>query len=141
MKSLRFPLLFLSLGVGTIAGGCGGGSTSGNGGGQQTAPPPVISSISPAKATAGSGPLTLTVTGSGFLSTSVVNVNNVAEATTYVDSTKLTAGAPASQLASGAELAVTVSNGSVSSSGNGTPITLELITQRQPSHLYHHRHY
>jgi trimeric autotransporter adhesin len=126
MKSLRFQLLFLSLGVGTIAGGCGGGSTSGNGGGQQTAPPPVVSSISPAKATAGSGPLMLTVTGSGFLSTSVVNVNNVAEATTYVDSTKLTAGAPASQLASGAELAVTVSNGSVSSSGNGTPITLEI---------------
>ena len=133
MKSLRFPLLFLSLGVGTIPGGCGGGSTSGNDGGTAAAPPPVVSSISPAKATAGSGPLTLTVTGSAFRAPVWLMSMMSRKLATYVDSTKLTAGAPASQLASGAELAVTVSNGSVSSSGNGTPITLKLITLHQPS--------
>jgi trimeric autotransporter adhesin len=70
--------------------------------------------------TAGSGALTLTVTGSGFLSTSVVQVGTTAEPTTYISATQLSAIVPATQLASGAQLAVAVVNGSVSS-GSSTP--------------------
>ena len=75
--------------------------------------------------TAGSSPLTLTVSGSGFLTTSVVQVGNTAESTTYVSATQLTATVPATQLASGAQLAVAVLNGSLSS-GSGLPINLEV---------------
>jgi trimeric autotransporter adhesin len=125
MNPFRLSALLLGLGVFTIAGGCGGGSTSANSGGQQTSPAPVVSSISPAKVPAGSNALVLTVTGSGFLSNSVVEVNNVAEVTTYVDSTQLTAVVPAGQLASGAQLAVVISNGP-GSTGSGSPISLEI---------------
>ena len=65
--------------------------------------------------TAGTGALTLTVNGSGFLSTSVVQVGTTAEPTTYVSATQLSAAVPATQLASGAQLAVAVLNGSASS--------------------------
>jgi trimeric autotransporter adhesin len=77
--------------------------------------------------TAGSGALTLTVSGSGFLSTSVVRVGTTAEPTTYISATQLSATVPATQLASGAHLAVAVVNGSVSSgSGSGASINLEV---------------
>jgi trimeric autotransporter adhesin len=87
---------------------------------------------------AGGSALTLTVTGTGFLSTSVVQVNSTTETTTYVSATQLTATVPAGQLASGAQLAVAVLNGLVSS-GSGTPINLEVdnpaptITSISPS--------
>ena len=79
---------------------------------------PAITSISPAKLPAGSAASTLTIAGSGFLSTSMVEVGGAAEVTTYVSSSQLTAAIPAAQLTSGAELSVIVSNGSVSSSGS-----------------------
>jgi hypothetical protein len=125
MNTFRFPGLLLGLGVCAITNGCGGGAVSGNGVGQQTPSTPVIASVSPAKAPAGSAALTLAVTGTGFLSTSVVEVNGLAEVTTYVDSTRLTATVPAIQVASGANLSVTVSNGSVGS-GAGSLASLEI---------------
>ena len=75
--------------------------------------------------TAGSAALTLTVSGSGFLNTSVVKVGTTAEPTTYISATQLSATVPATQLASGAQLAVVVVNGSVSS-GSGSPVNLEV---------------
>ncbi len=76
---------------------------------------PSVTSISPAAVTAGSGAFTLTVNGTGFLNTTVVEVGSVAEQTTYLSSTQLTAAIPASQVTSGAQLAVIALNGSVSS--------------------------
>lgn len=71
--------------------------------------------------------LTLTVSGSGFLNTSVVEVGGTPEPTTYASATQLTATVPAGQLASGAEIQVVVMNGSSSSgSGTGTAINLEV---------------
>ena len=74
---------------------------------------------------AGSSALTLTVNGSGFVATSVVQVNDAAEATTYVSGAQLTATIPGSQLVSGADLTVVVSNGSLTS-GSGASINLEV---------------
>jgi hypothetical protein len=74
---------------------------------------------------AGSGPLTLTVNGTGFLSTTTVEVNGVAETTTYVSATQVTAAVSASQLASGDQLSVLALNGSASS-GSGAAVTLQV---------------
>ncbi len=56
---------------------------------------PVLSAISPASTTAGSGDLNLTVTGSNFISNSSVRWNGVDLATTYVSNTQLNALIPA----------------------------------------------
>lgn len=98
--------------LGSLA-GCGGGSAS-DGGSPNTLTPD-ISSISPTTLMAGSPALTLTVSGSGFTSSSVVIVGGTPEATTYVSTTQLTATVPPAQLANGAQLAVSVSNGTSSS--------------------------
>jgi hypothetical protein len=60
-----------------------------------------VSSISPTTAAAGSGPLTLTVNGTSFLSTTTVQIGDVAETTAYVSGTQVTATITAAQLASG----------------------------------------
>jgi hypothetical protein len=94
--------------------GCGGsnsGSGGGGGGGGTTiTPTPTISSISPAKVNAGAAATALTVTGTGFVSGSLVEVGGTAEATTYVSATSLTATVPATQLTTGAEIPVEVTN-------------------------------
>lgn len=103
----------LTVGFLGLLAGCSGGSSGGGGG--TTTPAPTVSSISPTRLNAGAGATALTVSGSGFVNSSVVTVGGTAEATTYVSSSQLTATVPAGQVASGAELAVSVSNGSSSS--------------------------
>jgi hypothetical protein len=71
---------------------------------------PVLSTISPTTAVAGSGQLTLAVTGSNFVPASTVNWNGQALATTYVDTNDLTAVIPASDLATGGTFPVTVNS-------------------------------
>ncbi|MGD0548908.1 MAG: IPT/TIG domain-containing protein, partial [Terracidiphilus sp.] len=96
-----------------------------------------MTSITPATAPAGAASLTLTVNGSGFLSSTTIQVGGVADATTYVSSTEMTAIVGPSQLASGAQLSVIALNGSASS-GSGTPVNLQVtnpvpaITQITP---------
>ncbi|ACO32987.1 IPT/TIG domain-containing protein [Acidobacterium sp.] len=108
------------------SGGSGSGSSGSGGGTSGTgSSAPVITSVNPGSVTAGSSALTLTVNGSGFISTSVVQVNGSAESTTYVNGTQLTAVVPANQIAVGAELAVTVMNGTVSSSGTTTNLEVD----------------
>ena len=124
--SVRLLALVPVLVFTVLMNGCGGGSASGSGGsGSGSTPTPAISSISPTSAMAGSGALTLTVTGTGFLTTSQVQVAGTTEPTTYVSATQLTATVPATQIASGANLAVAVLNGSLSS-GTGTSSNLEI---------------
>lgn len=119
--------LVLGIGLCSLLAGCGGGvsgnSGGGNGGGGGTTPAtPTVSSISPTSVVAGAGPVTLTVNGTNFLSTSTVQVNSQSETTTFVSATQLTAAIPAAQLMSGGNLAVVVMNGSLSS-GSGTPVS------------------
>ena len=71
---------------------------------------PTLSSLSPADAAVGGPAFTLTVNGSNFVSGSVVRWNGAARPTTFVSSTRLTASIPASDIASGGEAPITVTN-------------------------------
>lgn len=79
----------------------------------------MVSSVSPAAVPAGAADTTVTLAGSGFTSTTTVSLNGVAEATSYVSASQVTAVVPAAQLATAASLALTASNGSAAS----TPIS------------------
>ena len=73
-------------------------------------PPPSVSSISPTGTDAFGPGLALTVSGSGFVSTSEVRWNGTPLATTYVSSTHLSAAITASHLTAGGVALVTVRN-------------------------------
>jgi hypothetical protein len=73
-----------------------------------TAPMPVVSSLTPASATAGSAPLTLTVNGGGFVASSSVRWNGAARTTTFVSATQLRAALSAADLATARSVPVTV---------------------------------
>jgi hypothetical protein len=89
---------------------------------------------------AGSGSLALTVNGSGFLTTTTVQVGSVADVTSYVSSTQVTATVTPQQLESGAQLSVIALNGTASS-GSSAAVNLEVtnpvpaITQFTPAAL------
>jgi trimeric autotransporter adhesin len=131
-RSFRLVSFSLGFGIAILISGCGGGGSgssgsgsggSGTGGGTTTSTP-AVTSISPTSVTAGSNALTLTVNGSGFVSSSIVKLGGTAQTTTYVSASQLTASVPATQITNGAEVAVSVVNGTVSSSG--TPVNLEV---------------
>jgi len=127
MKSQSFSaVVFLgSCVLLTSCGGSSGGGTGTGGGGGGSEQAPTVSSISPATVTAGVGPLTLTVNGSGFINSTTVQVGGVSDPTTYVSSSQVTATVSASQIASGGTLSVAAFNGSASS-GTGTPVNLQV---------------
>ncbi len=104
LGSLSVLLLTLALA------GCGGGSGGGGGTGPPPNPVPAITSISPTSGTAGSGPLTLTVAGTNFISTSKVRWNGSERTTIFSGSTKLTAAITVADTAAAGSAQVTVSN-------------------------------
>src|SRR6202043_3210925 len=73
-------------------------------------PAPTETSISPTTATAGGAAFTLTVNGTGFVSTSVVKFNGAAKTTTFVNATQLTAAITAADIATAGTATVTVTN-------------------------------
>jgi len=73
-------------------------------------PRPNVTSISPSSATAGGPGFTLTVNGSNFVTSSVVNWNGAARTTTFSSSTRLTAAISAADIATGGMFRVTVTN-------------------------------
>ena len=73
-------------------------------------PKPAIKTLQPMSVTAGTGGFTLTVNGSGFISSSVVNFNGKAKVTTYVSASQLTAPILSSDVATAGTPAVTVTN-------------------------------
>ncbi len=99
---------------------------------------PTVVSVSPAKLIAGAAATTLTVTGTGFLSSTTLQLGGVLENTTYISSTQVSASIPAAQVASGGLLNVIASNG-FASSASGTVLNFEVdnpvptITQFVPS--------
>lgn len=144
MKNLNLRFLILGLGLSFCLSSCGGGSSSSgssNSGGGDTTPVPTISSITPTKITAGSGSAALTVNGTNFSSTTVIQAGGVAQPTAYVSSTQVTATLSAAQVASGSQLAIVAVNGS-KSSASGTPVNLEVdnpapaITATTPMAVY-----
>jgi len=97
-------LLGLSLLMLTSSCGGGGGTAS------TTNPTPTITTISPNSAAAGGAAFTLTINGTNFVASSMVNFGGGAMPTTFVNSTQLTAAIPASSVASSGTLPVTVTN-------------------------------
>jgi hypothetical protein len=73
-------------------------------------PLPSLSGLSPANVLAGGPDFTLTLTGTSFVPTSVVQVNGASKPTTFISGTQLSATISASEVAVGAYLSVTVSN-------------------------------
>ncbi|WP_353069964.1 IPT/TIG domain-containing protein [Tunturibacter empetritectus] len=140
--SFAFVSAIVCLSVALFVSGCGSSSPAASGGGTTQTPPPaalVITSIRPTSVPAGSTAVTVTVAGSGFLSTSVVHVNGTSSPTTYVSPTELATTVPAAYLATGAMLQITVSNGSTSTGSDTSAIALEvdnpapIITGYSPS--------
>jgi len=90
---------------------------------------PVLTSVSPASATAGGAGFTLTATGSGFLVTSTVHWNGAARPTTFVSTSQLTAAIPATDLAAAGTAQVTVVT---PTPGGGTSIAVTFTIQPPP---------
>ncbi len=96
--------------------------------------PPVISTISPNAATAGAPGFTLTVNGTGFLSSSVVHWNGTVLTTRFIRATQLTASVPASLIAAPGTAQITVVSGPVTSNAvNFTVIPAPAITSISPN--------
>jgi hypothetical protein len=73
-----------------------------------TSPAPTLSLLAPGVANAGDPAFTLTVNGTGFVSTSVVQWNGSNRITTFISSTQLTAAIPAPDIAGAGTAAVAV---------------------------------
>ncbi len=111
-RYLVYPAMLLLLYVA----GCGGG---GGGGGSHSGPAPVeIFSLTPASALAGGPSLVLTVSGSGFVSGSVVQWNGQALPTQYVSGTALTATVSAADIVTVGTASITVSNAAAGGPGS-----------------------
>ena len=111
---------------------CGGG-----GGGGSTTPPasnpaPTISAISPMNVEIAGAPFTLTVSGSDFTSSSVIQWNDASLSTTFVSSSQLTTQVPAANIAVPADSAVTVTTPSPGG-GTSSAVTLSAIPFMTPT--------
>ncbi|MBI3572381.1 hypothetical protein HY091_02515 [Candidatus Kaiserbacteria bacterium] len=97
-----------------------GGGTSGSQTFTVNNPAPTTSSISPTSKVAGSSGFTLTVNGTNFNSSSVVNFTGSARTTTYVSATQLTAAISSSDATTAGTFAITVTN---PTPGGGTSLS------------------
>lgn len=124
-------LLSLTVLLGACGGGGGGGGGGSGGGGSNSPPPPVtVTSLAPAGLNAGAPATVLTVTGSGFVTSSVVQWNGTPLSTSYVSPTSLTANVPGADLTSPASVSVTVTNGAGAASSS--PVTFAIGEQTAP---------
>ena len=89
---------------------------------------PALIGISPSSVPAGSPALTLTVTGSGFVDTSIVRWNGSDRPTTYLSSTQLNASISATDVTHGGPFAVTVFT-PAPGGGSSTLVNLNLYTR------------
>ena len=87
-------------------------------------PAPTATSLSPTSATAGGAAFTLTVNGTGFVSTSVVKFNGAAKTTTFVSATQLTAAITAADIATAGTATVTVTNPAPGGTSNAVSFTI-----------------
>jgi len=114
--------------------GCGGGtgkSLINQPVSSESNPTPTITTILPTNTVAGGAAFTLTINGGNFVAGSMVNFGGSAPATTFVNSTQLTATIPAASVVSTGTLAVTVTN---PAPGGGTSKAINFtITSGGPS--------
>jgi hypothetical protein len=97
----------------------------------------MISSIAPSTVLAGNAAMTVTITGTGFTPSTVIELAGVSEPTTYVSSTQVTAVIPTSQLATAGTASIVASNGGTSISTGSISLQINnpmpAITQISPS--------
>ncbi len=94
----------------SMVAGCGGGSSVPAPTQAVTNAVPAIANLTPSSAVAGSGDLSITVAGNGFVSGSSVQFNGTALKTTFTSAAALAATVPAADLTNGSIAAVTVSS-------------------------------
>ena len=94
----------------TITAGCQTFTVIQGGAGAVSNPTPAITSLSPTGVVAGSGALTLTVNGTGFVSGATVSFGGANKTTTFVSSTQLTAAILTADVATVGTPAVVVTN-------------------------------
>jgi hypothetical protein len=133
MRYISFYTVFLFL-LSFVVVGCSGGGGSSTGTNPASNPVPSLSSISPNSVQAGGAATSITVSGSNFISSSSVEWNGIALATTYVSTTSLTAQVPASDLQSAGSATITVVNpGPGGGSSSGTLFTITAAPNPVPS--------
>jgi Domain of unknown function DUF11/FG-GAP-like repeat/Putative binding domain, N-terminal len=95
-------------------------------------PVPTATALQPASVTAGTGAFTLAITGTNFISSSVVNFNGSARTTTYVSATQVSAAVTAADIASAGMAQITVTN---PAPGGGTTagLTLTIVAANAPA--------
>ena len=134
---LAAGVLFLS----SLVAGCGGANSSGSGGSggngssnpaEQSNPVPTLASVSPASVTAGSSALTITLTGTNFISSSTALWNGAALPTTYKSATSLTAQISAGDLQTAGSATITVSN-PAPGGGNSTGVLFTIAPAANPT--------
>jgi hypothetical protein len=100
-------------------------------------PPPTISSISPSSVIAGSPGFTLTINGTNFVADSVLDIDGVARAITYVSSTQVTTAILAADIANPAAIGIAITNtlgDDGSGGGSSSPATLTVLASNsQPT--------
>jgi hypothetical protein len=97
-------------------------------------PVPVATSLSPASANAGSAAFSLTVSGSSFVSASVVRWNGANRPTTFVSATQLRASIAAADIATAGSASVTVFT-PAPGGGTSAPLTFTIAPAAQTPQL------
>ncbi len=87
-----------------------GGKTSSSHPFNVNAPLPAVTGVNPSNVSAGSGGVSLTVTGNNFVANSTVRIGTTDKTTTFISPNQVVATIPASDLASAGTLAVSVNN-------------------------------
>ena len=95
-------------------------------------PVPTVTALQPASLTAGSGAFTLAVTGTNFISGSVVNFNGSSRTTTYVSATQITAAITATDVAAAGTVMITVTN-PAPGGGTSSALTLTIVAPLAPA--------
>lgn len=116
-----------------LSASCGAGYSVGGGtvgGGPPPPDTPTLVSISPTSATAGTSAVGLTLTGSNFSNTAVVQWNGSQIPSTWMSSTLMTASVPSNDVAAAGSAKVTVTNLNV---GGGTSAGLTFMITATPS--------
>jgi hypothetical protein len=96
---------------------------------------PTIDSLSPSTVSAGDPSLTVTLTGSNFSSSAVVNVNGVAHPTTFLSSSSLSATISEADISAGGTLLLTVTDNGATSAAVPLTVRQPAITSIQPGVL------
>ncbi len=107
-KGLFKHLALFALALIVVACGSGGSPAPSSPSPPPSNPLPSVSSLSPDNTLVGGADFTLTVNGSGFISSSVIRWNGSDRTTTFVSSVQLTATVPASDIAAAGTAQVTV---------------------------------